>query len=267
MAMEWTTNAQFTAPSAAASVAITPNAGSWVNSAWFQLLAAAPADALITGINVVIPGAAEPFEIDLGVGGAGAETVITTFKGQYKAAGTHGQGYIPHVIPLDAVPSGSRITARLRKNGTSVTVWNVNLTYLRKPITGNLTTTTKPQKVAPAAAILTIATPASSWTNGSWGTVLAAAAADLVVVGVVIPALTGSQDWEIDLGVGAAASESVITSFPGRRSGLTDGPCFFPLPNPLDVITSGQRVAARIRGAEAAARNTTIAIVYHEKPL
>lgn len=267
MAMEWTTNAQFTAPSAAASVAITPNAGSWVNSAWFELLASVSADALITGIEIPVVGAAEPFRIDLGIGGVGSESVITTFGGQYKAAGTHGPGNIPHVYPLDAVPSGSRISARLRKNGTSVTAWNVCVTYLKKPVTGNLTTTTKPQKVAPVDAILTVATPASSWVNGTWGTVLAAAGADIVVVGVVIPALTGSQDWEVDLGVGAVSSESVITSVPGRRSGLTDGPCFFPLPNPLDVITSGQRVAARIRGAEAAARNTTVAIVYHEKPL
>jgi hypothetical protein len=255
VAIEWTTNQQYTAPAAAASVSLTVDTGDWADSDWFTVLASAPADLLITGLNV------------FAVGAAAAESVITTFAGQYKAAGTHGSGYIPHVIPLDAVPSGSRISARIRKNGTDADPWSVSITYLRKPITGTVTTTTKPQKAAPASDIVTVATPVVAWDNGTWQTVLASAAADIVIVGVAIPALTGSSDWEVDLGVGAAASETVITSVAGRRGGLVDGPCFFPLANPLDIVLSGERVAARIRGAEAAARNTTVKIVYHEKPL
>lgn len=264
--IEWTTNPQYTAPAAANGTTITPNAVSWTNSAWFELLASAPADLLVTGLSVGIGNQGEPFAFDLGVGGAGAESVITTFRGQFRGT-LHGPVYLPHVIPVDAVPSGSRVAARMRKNGTSVLTWTAALTYLRKPITGTLTTTTKPQQAAPVDATLTVTSPASAWTNGSWATVLASAGADLVIVGVVIPALTSSADWEVDLGVGAAASESVITTFAGRRSGFTDGPCFFPLANPLDVVTSGQRVAARIRTSGAAAVNTTVAIVYHEKPL
>jgi hypothetical protein len=269
MAMEWTTNAQRVAPSAAASQAMTANASSWNNSGWFELLASASGDLLVTGLEVVAVGAPEPFEVDLGVGAAAAETVITTFRGQYRAAGTHGPGYIPHVIPLDAIPSGSRVAARFRKNGTDVDPWSVSFTYLTKPITGSLTTTTTPQKVAPVSAILTVTANASAWVDGTWGTVLASAAADLVVVGVVIPAATTGDEWEIDLGVGAALSEVVITTLRGNRTfSFTDGPSFFPLPTPLDTILSGERVAARMRMSGAgAARTTTVAIVYHEKPL
>lgn len=266
--MEWTTTAQETAPAAAGAVALAPSASSWVNSALFELLASAPAALLVTGINISISGTAQPFEIDLGVGAAGLEAVVTAFRGDYKDASFRGPGYIPHVIPLDAIPSGSRISARLRKNGTSVTPWKVCATYLRKPITGNLTTTAKPQKVAPASAVLTVTTAASAWGNGSWGTVLASAASDIVITGLVLPVLGGGQEWEGDLGVGAAASETVITTEHAvRDNSISDGPSVFPLANPLDIVLSGQRVAARIRGAEAAARSLTVAIVYHEKPL
>jgi len=264
MAMQWTTNAQKVAPAGATAVSVTPNNTAMANSAWFEVLASAPAALVLTGLCIPVAPVSAFVYVDVGIGAASAETVITTFMGHYTNPGSSkGASYIPHVLPLDAIPNGSRVAIRMRKHVTGVTPWQYAITYLEKPIVGNLQTTTQPQLVQWTSAAITA--PASAWTNSAWSVLLASAAADLVVTHVAANTFTSGAQWEMDLGVGPAASETVIATLRGQRGGGFDGPNVIPLWNPLDAIPSGSRVVARLRAS--ATGTCFVGVQYHQKPL
>jgi hypothetical protein len=257
---------QLTAPAAAASVTVTPNASSWANSAWVELIASTASAIVLTSVEVSVVGVAQPFEIDIGVGAVASEAVITTLRGRYVDLTYHGLDHMPLVIPLDNIPSASRVSIRMRKNSTSVVVWKFAITYLAKPITGSLLTTAVPTKCVPsAAASITLSTNATPWANSTYTTIIASAAADLVLVGVVARPTSSGVITEIDIAVGAAASEVIITTL-RVLGGPTEGPHFIPLYCPLDAIPSGTRVSARNRRS-ANSGTPDIALVYLEKPL
>ncbi len=147
-------NAQFTMPSAAASVAVTPNNTAWTNSAWFELLASTSTSIVLTGL-IVTPDDANVtshFEVDIGTGAGGSEVVVTTFRGSYGSQFYASPGYLPLTIPLDNIASSKRVSCRMRKSHSGTLTWTVAAVYYKKPLIGTLLTTAKPQKAAPAAA-------------------------------------------------------------------------------------------------------------------
>ncbi len=277
---QWTTTPQKVLPSAATAVSVTPSATPWANSAWVELSAATSAAWVITGLSVVPdPGtfgvgrANVSFEVDLGVGGEGAEVVRTTFRGHYGNTFYNGPGYLPCALPVDNVANGVRLAIRMRKSTTTTDVWKYAVTYLVKALVGDLQVTAKPQKVAPpAASPVTIAVPVTQWTSSAYSTVIASAAADLVLVGIVCHN-TYVNNYEIDLAVGAVASEAVITTFRAYNWQITnpDGPGFTPFRFGLNAIPSGSRVSARVRGTGASLSfglsQVDLALVYVEQPV
>jgi hypothetical protein len=264
----------FTAPAAADPVELTPNASAWGNSAWVELLASASTDLVATGI-IVLPGndnVAKDFEIDIGTGAMSSEVVVTTFRGSYGDPEHANPGYMPLPIALDNILSGERVAARMRKSNTGATpTWFVAMTYYKKPLVGEFLTSAKPQKCVPSAATSTsLTTGASAWANSTWTQMVASTSASLVLTGIAVKLLSLDMSWEVDIGIGAAAAETVLTTIRFHHTGIStvDGPSYFPLYHPLDNIPVSSRIAARTRSeSSSGSRTLTCALTYLEKPL
>jgi len=268
MGMQWTTNAQQVAPSAAVGVSVTPSGTAWVDSSWVQVIASASADAVLTGIIVAQPGISNvDFEVDIGVGGAGSEVVIATVKGFFIDNLAYGPNLFPCILPIDAIPNGSRVAVRMRKSGTSVLTWSFAITYYLKPITGTLLVTASPLLCVPTGAVGVSATAnLSTWVSGSWVELIASTASAIVVTGVYAKnSLTGLQ-YEVDIGTGGAGSETTVHTVRCYNNNGDGGPYMNWLRNPLDNIPSSTRVACRAR-ANSGSQVVLVGLLYHAKPL
>ena len=263
---KYVTSPQLVAPASAAPISITPSATTWANSAWVQVIASTSTAIVISGIQPMVLGTTGNFEVDIGVGVPGSEVVVTTFKGHIQDTGFAGPTRFPLALPTDNIPTASAVSLRLRKNSTSVTPWTFTLTYWAKPVTGSLLTTAKPQKCAPSAASNIALGSSTGFVNSAWSTIIASVAVDMVLTGIVFPSVAAGLACELDIGVGAAGSEVVITTLKTDNTGFVDAGFCYPLWNPLDVILAGSRVAARNRRS-AATGTATVALVYVEKPL
>lgn len=268
MATQWTSNRQFVTPALDSPAVLTPSGTAWTSSGWVSLLAAADADAVLTGLTVrTTHPATVQFEVDIAVGAG--HTIIATRKGISKQLSATVIGApldIPFPIPIDAIPNGDEVFARIRTNSTSTIAWSVRMRYLKKSITGTLLTTATPTKVAPSGSALIALTTGATWTYGAWVEVIAAAAADLVLVGLILEGATATRSWDVQLGLGTAGSETPVNLLPGYTAGVACAPWSVPLWNPFDGIPSGSRVAMRGRN-NGAAISILAGLEYHEKPL
>jgi hypothetical protein len=119
------------------SVDITPNGTAWANSGYAELVSAASNTtvALITGVALYPNGIdGTETEIDIATGGAGSETVIATVA---LMAGS-GRNTVNFRSALK-VPAGVRLSARMRKAGTSTSAQPVVITYYADDPPGILT--------------------------------------------------------------------------------------------------------------------------------
>jgi hypothetical protein len=265
---------QYTAPAAADSISITPSGVAWTNSAYVTVLDPTPAACVLTGITTYTgDGASNSInydaEIDIATGAAGVEVVIATVRVannlifQSGVTGpTHWSG-MP--IPIDAIGSGVRVSARLRKNNTNLTPWTVAITYLQKPLTSLIQTTiAAPKTLPPAAAGVAVTASSTLWANGSWAQLRAASGASLVITGVALRTGSGGT-FELDLGIGGAGAETVITTL--RLETTNQGqPGTILLSTPLNAVPSSARLSARLRGSVASG-SLTLSLMVLENPL
>lgn len=110
-------------------VVITPSGSAWVSTNWLELLASAIGPIGLLGVShSTVSGTFEDgYEIDLGLGAEGAETVITTLRdASYGANGRASVTWLPGVFP---VTSGSRVSARLRVSSADTTPFGMALLY------------------------------------------------------------------------------------------------------------------------------------------
>ena len=128
----YTTKAQKAYPAGAAGASVTPSGTAWNNSAYAQLTASTSAAIVIVGITIDIPVAVE-FEVDIAKGGAGAETVVATLRGDL-ASNTGGCLYLPITTIIDNIATSTRVSCRVRKSGTSTSVWPIALVYYEQTI-------------------------------------------------------------------------------------------------------------------------------------
>lgn len=275
MAITTLIDRQYTAPAGADAVTVTPAAVAWTNSAYVEVLASTPAACVLTGVTFYsIHGFTESTaydgEIDVATGAASSEVVIATVRFYSRLVFTSGQigPILTYVfpIPIDNIGSGVRLSVRLRKNNTNLTVWNMSINYLQKPLTSTILTTAKPQLVIPPATVgVTVTAGGLAWGNGLWVQLRAATGNALVITGVVFGALSANADFEIDLGTGGSGSETVITTL--RIAALNQGnPQHQPLPHPLDNVTASTRIAVRMR-CSTASNTAIISLMVIEKPL
>lgn len=121
-------------PAGADGIAVTPSGTSWVSGAWAQLTASMPADSVLAGLAYWWPTSVADAEVDIGTGGAGAEAVVTTLPISPTNSGLMWPGLLMLKLPLDILPTATRIAARLRIGSTSVTPMALALIYYPKPL-------------------------------------------------------------------------------------------------------------------------------------
>lgn len=131
--METTTRAQKTLPSAAASIALNTTASGYVYGTWTQIVSGAPVNLALTGIVISTPVADQQFELEIGKGPSGFETVVTRLKGYNDEAASF-PGLFVLRSPVTGISSGDRIAARWRKSGTNTTQPGVALVYVETPV-------------------------------------------------------------------------------------------------------------------------------------
>ncbi len=108
------------------------------------------------------------------------------------------------------------------------------------------------QYCAPSAAAgVTITRNATNWANGTWVEISASTPEAWVLTGVQLVSLSTSPfyEMEMDIGVGAAASEVVIATICGWVINSNASTPYFIFPIPIDAIAASSRVSARMRGA------------------
>ncbi|MEP7306314.1 MAG: hypothetical protein ABJA98_12425 [Acidobacteriota bacterium] len=263
----------FAAPQSSEGISITPNAtpGAW--SDWCELDASTAVAWLLDRL-LVHPGHHGFFDgatvdIEVGVGAAGAEVTVDRFRCLYLLTHFVSPGTLPRWPLLDAIPAGSRVSLRLRKNNAFTEVWKVKAYYYKKPGVSTLQSSAKPQKTAPdGASLTTLTVGATAWANSTWTTLIASTATDIAIVAVVGYGDSGYTEWEFDIGVGEPpVAVSTPCRFRNTQTQLADGPWLFPVYPPLAVFPMGSQVSVRTRASIVAFRDAACALVYLELPL
>ena len=265
MAYQTCGNRLYTSPTGASGATLTSSSTSWANSAYAEVLASAPVACVLTGMffRANTDGNTD-MEFDVATGGAGSEVVIATFR-THCGWQTENVGILPLAIPIDNIASGARVSIRMRKDRATAVATSVGIFYIQKPVVGTLQVSTQPTKAMPSAIdSVAIINTVDVWTNSAWVQVASSLATDLAVVGVVCrPEASTNAEW--DLGTGAVSSEVVKTTFRTShalgRHGLMI-PVFAPL-----ILSSGSRVAVRMRKQHTSDSSGHFSMMYQELPL
>ncbi len=109
----------------------------------------------------------------------------------------------------------------------------------------------------------TVASSASANTYGSWTEMRAASGNALYIVGAVVKGLETVQYLQLDIGTGAAASESSVSEskFHGGAASAAvgiDQTVYFPYPI---AVAANIRIACRVADEDASAKNATITLI------
>lgn len=269
-----TSNAGKSYPPAAVGVTVTA-AASFGAGVWVQVSAATPQAELLYGVTchwAAFTGSFE-FEIDVGVGPSSSEVVIATFRGVQRSGSqiVASNSLIRALIPIASIPNGSRIAVRARRSTGSTRDVVVGVQTLPVAfVGGTVTTTTNPLLSLPSAAAGASITPSgSAWGNSNWAQILASAASALYLNHLaVIPNPVSGIQAELDIGIGGAGSEVVITTLKaGFQQGSEGAPSVWRLPHLLDAIPASSRVAVRLRKKGTDLTAWTVGIGAYAKPL
>lgn len=134
--MTTTTKPSKCVPAAANDITVAGSGTAWTWSAWTQLIASAAAGVVLASVpRAMYVGADCTAEIEIGVGAAGAETAVAWYPSgmssySYFASRT---GCEP-VVPVDAIPAGSRVAVRWRGNTTATGTAGFGLNYYEQPL-------------------------------------------------------------------------------------------------------------------------------------
>jgi len=115
------------------------------------------------------------------------------------------------------------------------------------------------------AAGSTLTSSASANTYGAWVEMIAAAAADLYILGYILTAFSDPTNMsyvQLDIGIGAGASE--VSKGEAYTSGVTDSThdvAAVQSELPIISVLAGERVAARIADAEAGANTALLTLI------
>jgi len=253
-------------PSAADGIQLTPNTTAWTDGAWVELTASAPST-VFPAFLTVLPNngttvAAVSAEIDIGVGAAASEVVVAKTRVRVMADQWAPTSTVPLGLIYSSIASGSRIALRVRHGATADTdVYRVALGYYTA-LGGASGWSPEAPTVAPVGSTFNTITSGAAWTFGSWVEVLSAAAVTVnsLITGIV--ATNISAPHEIQIGTGAASSETAILTLPyATTGGGGDGFNWVRFPRPI-CINAGTRVSLRTRsGSSTVSFNGTLWIV------
>jgi len=134
--------------------------------------------------------------------------------------------------------------------------------------------TNTPLLVCPTATDGATITPSGvADTNSNWAVLTASANADWRLASVIVRpgSFADGNFYEVDIGVGAIGAEVVIASVRGYSGNNSGGSAelgsVFHLSAPCNVISSGDRVVARLRQVSTNTSTWAVAIQYWRLPL
>lgn len=239
--------AQAVAPPAAASPVLTSGA-SFTYGAWVELITSTATPITIAGLSLSVPslGGNALVDLQIGVGLAGAEVAISTYF-FFLAGGASGPNSFPFEVPLDGITTGTRVAMRLRYQSSAGTI-AVALHYYANFDASHKSTLAASYVPLGAAQVAT--TPGASWASGSWFQLTAGLGSENALLGIEVRGHNsgvGFYDQEIDLGIGGAGAEVLVTTLRGYvAAGGSSGWGGYSLPAPLPVSGSS-RIACRSR--------------------
>ncbi len=230
-----------------AGTTVTAGSPANVKGSWTELFASTSIDAEAILVEIQLtPGAGNNrhYAFDIGVGGAGSEVVAVSDITLYNntAQGGNEQG-CPILIPV-FIPAGTRISMRSQSDLASSTA-NVRVHILKGGFAnlrqmGRATT----YGFNAGSTTGTTVTTGVANTKGAYAQLTASMTNSCRWLILVIGVATGtSQNFSIDVAIGAASSEQIIVPDLYYTSG-NSGPSVMVFQLPL-AIPAGQRLAVR----------------------
>ncbi len=237
-------------PATANGSTITTAAGWASTGTYVEFIASAATDLSITGMLIRTVTSNEDYQFDIAVGGAGSEVV----KRAVAVMGNAAEGDFFYLVkPALNIAPGDRVAIRGRTAVGNRTV-NVNLVYIASPDFDQRTSNSG--SVYPHAAAGVSVTPnGTAWNDSGWTQLVASTSTNVIVTDIQMLLGGGTpRGIEIDLGTGAASSESVITTARTHYGGPAHSQVqSIDFTYPV-YVPSGSRLAVRMR---AAGTNTT----------
>lgn len=236
----------------------------WSAGAWTEFIASTATTIHFYGIcfDSTTSYSGFQFELEVGIGAVGAETVIATIRMYGPNSGNGGPRTFLMPVPFE-IPAGSRVVMRQRQSGTIFT-FNANLLYFENCDSDNVTTGVK-LTCLPEHASHVLMTPSSTpWANGNWAQITSGEGHAISVVGIAFANKHDDVHVEIDIGIGGAGSETVLTTFrsvTAARDLGTEWQMF--LPNPI-AVPPGTRIAARMRKSGTSTTTNGIALLIYD---
>lgn len=247
-----TTKALKVWPPAAAAVTVTQGPTNDTYGDWVQIVASAAAKSQIAGFMVGLYQSDSTggghLDLQLGVGADGAELPIGDFLIVSKTAVNTTLETFMLRVPVDLVPAGSRVSARLRMGVAAGQRVDLAVMYY-EGLDATVSTTGYyhylPDGSDPGDAA-SITPSAGAWAN-STGWVELGRPADpsgLIGVGVMSGSSQDFEDYEIDLAIGEPAAEVLITTLRSNFGNHGYQDTWLPGIYPVDADT---RVSCRFR--------------------
>lgn len=250
-------------PSNATGTTITAGGAAWLAGAWTEMIASTSGDIAISDLHMqtVSVGGSIDYEMEIGVGGAGAE--VTKWKGRWIGNNASAGDYNFILRPAVNVASGQRVSLRFNDSSASAANVRVNLTHITAQDFDQRTDLIGAAYPPTSTGSVSVTPNASAWVDSSWTQLTATTAHDILLTSLVFRAAgTVPREIEVDLGTGAAASEVVATTFRTHVGAIGDSyVAQLPLTYPL-YIRAGNRLAVRMRGSGTATTAYTFAVNY-----
>lgn len=142
------------------------------------------------------------------------------------------------------------------------------------PVPSDIEYATQEQFVYPSgAAAASVATAGVSWAWSSWVELISAIDVTIALTGITVYidpiAFLGTEDFEVEIGVGTAGSEAAVAVFKGRwNNGFVQvgGTRSMQLAIPRKIFI-GSRISARVRKGRAEAITCYVSLAYLKPPL
>lgn len=267
-----TTTALTIAPPAATGLTVTPNASAWTYGSWVQFSSGVANEAQVAGF-CVYPGtwSSGSIDLDVGIGLTGAEVSLGS-PVRLELGNSGGSGSTTYMLPtpFSGIPLGAAVSVRARADAGVSAAPTVALIYYLG-LDSDHVVTYNTAAVSVTAAPATVTPSGAAWTNSAWVALTTGITDEMDVYGIafLLTAVTGGLEIEFDLGIGAAASEVVITTLRiglGAEAGNLPRMEYLHLPALLHIAGS-TRVAVRIRQSSTSVATHKVCLLYYDIPV
>jgi hypothetical protein len=253
-----TTDAQLSLRGNTTGLSVVTSAGAaWSNGSWVEVSPSLPRETAITGFSAAGL-AGGRYELEFGTGAAGSEVTRGSIRLGQVNGGTGGDCRTVWLPVALNVAARARLAIRARGTTASDTL-TIGVMGVDTP-TFDQRTDALVAVYPPAAESITITVNTSAWANSAWVQLVASTATIVYLYQLVVTAGTFSIESELDIGIGAAAAETVLTTV--RTSIGSFGVQYIPLPVPTKVA-AGTRVSVRLRKAGTDGTNWSVALNYY----